>query len=306
MRFGQNEGKAGSSLQGCGAEIRELLQAVHVPVRGRLGMRHAAGGYRLGIPSNPQLLRARFLRERARCHYGRAAVGGAWPGGNVRGAQPVPVLHFLLGSHHGRPHGGAHAHGLVPAVSAPELLVLRPQQHRRDDVEAGNRPVRYFRGGPSRPREPVHRYAEDCGLVRSADVHQRAAYVGDAGGDGRYGNVRIRGELSQAHHLPPEPRAHGGPQCAPAGFAGRHPRGEGLRQRAYRDRQVRPRQRGVHRNEGALVPLYGAVPDGFELLHGRAVHGHYRGRRVVRGAGHPRAGRHGYVCALHRHIHRAG
>lgn len=49
-------------------------------------------------------------------------------------------------------------------------------------------------------------------------------------------------ELPQAHNLPPESCAHGGFECAFAGFAGRHSRGEGVWQRAYRDRQVRPRQ----------------------------------------------------------------
>ena len=32
----------------------------------------------------------------------------------------------------------ADAHGFVPAVSAPEFFVLRPQQHWRNDVEAGH------------------------------------------------------------------------------------------------------------------------------------------------------------------------
>ncbi len=198
-------------------------------------MCNAACCHRLGIPTDPQLLRARFLRQCSRCHYGCIAVGGCWAGGNVCGAQLVPVLHLLLGPHYGRTHGGADAHGFVPAVSAFELFVLRPQQHRRNDVEAGYRPVRYFGSGPPWSREPLYRNPESRWFLRVADVHQCSAYAGDAGGDGRHGNVCVCPELPQAHNLPPESCAYGGSECAFARFAGRHSRGEGVWQRAYRD-----------------------------------------------------------------------
>ena len=155
-------------------------------------------------------------------------MGGCGAGGDVCGAQLVPVLHFLLGSHYGRTYGGTDAHGLVPAVSASELFVLRPQQHRRNDVEAGYRPVRYFGGGSPRSREPLYRNPENRGFLHVADVHQRSAYAGDAGGDGGHGNVCVCPELPQAHNLPPESCAHGGFERTFAGFAGRHSRGEGF------------------------------------------------------------------------------
>ena len=99
--------------------VREVLSALHVPLRARPRVRHGARGRRPGVPAVPQLLHEGLLLEPSRGHPGLARLDRASVRGAVRGAHGLPVLHHQLGPHHGGAHGGRHAPRPVRPVPAP-------------------------------------------------------------------------------------------------------------------------------------------------------------------------------------------
>ncbi|MPN46269.1 hypothetical protein SDC9_193854 [bioreactor metagenome] len=193
-------------------------------------LRVAGFGGRSRIPPAAQYPEPRAVpaatgrnRQGDRLHRPRAAR-------DVSAALLLPVFHHLLGPHHGRPHGKRHASGPFRPLPEARLFLLRPQQYRGNDVQAGFRPLRHQRTRPSRAGNPADLDPENRRRVRDSAHRQHPDDPDPAGGHAADGAFQLHPKPADAPHLHRQPAEDRQGQRPGAGFARRHPRGPVLRQ----------------------------------------------------------------------------